>query len=111
MSTTDQDLNQSTIGEMWLQMTIGTVITCSISYFFAGLFAARVFRKWYIYLWVSLVGAAVGALVGFITGALPAFLLSLMYNAIPYYLSSRIAAALGTSQGLLIVYFQLGRGL
>ena len=96
--------------DVWWTMTLGTVFTCGFSYFVAGCVAARASGRWHAYIWVPVVGAVVGSAFGRFTGAVPAFLLTLMYNTIPYRLSSRIAGALGTAQGLLIVYLQHGRG-
>ncbi|CAK9017255.1 Uncharacterized protein SCF082_LOCUS13557, partial [Durusdinium trenchii] len=52
-----------------------------------------------------------GGVIGFVVGAIPAAIIFNLYSAIPHNLPQSSAISLGVAQGLLILYFDTGRGL
>ena len=95
---------------MWRYITGFTVIGCAFAYFVAGLVACWALRRARALLWVPLLAAVAGGVVGLFTGGLSALLIAKIYDAIPYSLGTDVAACLGLAQAVLIIYFNLGRG-
>jgi len=99
----------STFTDVWVHLTLWTMGCVGLTFFGAGVLACRVGdtgRKW---MWVPLTSMFVGMATGFLQGCIASALVSALYNAIPYDVGIDIAAGLGIGQGLVIVYFHLGR--
>ena len=96
--------------DLWRYITGFTVIGTAFFYFMAGLVACWALHKTRALLWLPLLAAVVGGIVGLFTGGLSALLIAKIYDSIPYSLGTDVAACLGVAQAVLIIYFNLGRG-
>ena len=94
--------------ELWSYITLYTVAGCAAVYFGAGVRACRVLEyrrsRWSTYIWVPLATASLGAVLGFISGALSALVLSALYVSIPYAIGTDVAAGLGIGQAAIVTY-------
>ncbi|KAH9260016.1 hypothetical protein BASA81_001788 [Batrachochytrium salamandrivorans] len=112
--------SQSAFVDVWRTIFQYTGITCMAFYLLAGALLAHRMDKFKLVtfnLWDAATGVVivccsmvVGGSMGFIAGAIPAALLSQIYASVPVQLSDEWAISLGVVQGLLIVYFDMGRG-
>jgi hypothetical protein len=101
-----------TVLDAWLDMTIWTMLGVGLTFFGAGIQACRVHvQKTSKVLWIviPLSAAILGVAIGFLQGTVSAALVAAISMAIPYPLGLDIAAGLGFSQAIIIVYFHLGR--
>eukprot|EP00474_Spongospora_subterranea_P008345 CRZ08803.1 hypothetical protein [Spongospora subterranea] len=99
-----------TFPELWTHITLWTVAGVGTVYLCAGIWACCVISKpLTLYLWVPLLSAFIGALLGFASGGLSALLIAAIYVSIPYSIGIDVAAGLGIGQAAVITYFHLGR--
>ena len=111
---------QSQFVNVWQWIVTTTSYTCMFAYGLAGaLLAYRMdkfnileFKWWDTFTGLVIVGISVcvGGVFGFVTGAIPAALITQMYASVPVILSTDWAISLGVAMGILIIYFDMGRG-
>lgn len=95
--------------ELWTNLMIWTVLVVGLVFFGSGVVACRVGKSRLNWLWLPLAMGLLGAAIGFVQGAIPAVMIAALYSSIPYEVGIDIAAGLGISQAIVIVYFQMGR--
>lgn len=104
-----------TVEQIWLQVTVWTMVGCAFVFLLAGLRAARVNidpKGKYAPLKALAVpiGAAIfGGFIGFTQGAITAALIGAVARSINSTVCIDIAAGLGLGQAICITYFHLGR--
>jgi len=112
-------LPSPTFIKLWQTIIIATCYTVSLWYGLAAAFFTYRMRKLRI-LSPKSIGSAIiivfcgffmGVLVGVFMGCIPAAVLTNIYSSIPHNLPLNSANSLGIAQGLLIIYFDFGRGL
>ena len=100
----------NTFAELWITIVLYTIVGTAGAFYVAGCWGCRVLNKSaFLYVWLPLVTAVIGACLGFLCGVITALFIAATYTAIPYDVPLSIAIGLGLSQALLIVYFYLGR--
>lgn len=115
----------SSFYDAWLAITVWTILFTSFVFCSAGIYAVylnmrypphdsaiKVRNKYIQFLslcWIPVLTSIIGAGVGFSQGTISAALVSAIASAIPYTVGVDIAAGLGISQGIIIIYFHLGR--
>lgn len=97
------------LAEIWIQLTIWTMMGVGIVFFGAGIVACRVGKTRFKWTWLPLCMLVLGVSVGFMQGALSSALIAALYTSIPYSIGLDIAAGMGIGQAIIIVYLQLGR--
>lgn len=60
-------------------------------------------------MWVPLGSTIMGAAVGFVQAAILSALIASIYMSVPYSVGIDTAAGLGIGEGIVFVYFHLGR--
>lgn len=95
--------------DCWIFIIIWTVVGVSMSFFFAGIKMCMVTENTCMWLYVPILFALLGALIGFVEGCVSTALISGLYSEIPYDLGLDNVAGLGLGQALVIVYSHLGR--
>ena len=111
---------QDAFVDVWQWLVTMTVYTCMLAYGLAGLLLAYRMDKFKLLgfrysdtfqgILIALFAACFGGLFGFVVGAIPSALITQMYASIPVKLSADWAISLGVAQGILIIYFDMGRG-
>ncbi len=108
---------------VWQKIIFTTCQTVALWYAVAALFLAyrmqklrflsptSIFKSILNTLGIVLLGSAIGFILGFVLGGFPAAILSSIYTAIPHNLPLANTISLGAVQGLLIIYFDYGRGI
>lgn len=113
------EVPRPTFIQLWQLITTYTCYTCGLVYGIGGFILAYRMNKFkvsrpysfgYVIL-ITLASLVVGAVIGFMTGALPAALISQIYAAIPHNLQPEAAISLGVAQAIIIIYFDLGRAV
>jgi hypothetical protein len=124
-SVDDGSTFYSNFFDAWVAITIWTILFTSLIFFAAGVYAVylnmrytpednaiRVKNKYIQFLslsWIPILTCIIGSGIGFSQGTISAALVSSIASSIPYAIGVDIAAGLGISQGIIIIYFHLGR--
>lgn len=96
--------------ELWVHLTLWTMVGTAFCFFIAGVWMCRVAQTKHLWFWVPIGSVILGGCVGFFQGAISAALIAAIYMSVPYYVGVDGAAGLGVGQAIIITYFQLGRG-
>jgi len=110
---------QAQFVDAWQEIVTTTCYTCMFAYGVAGgLLAARMdkFKLWGFSFTETLSGVGIvlfsvtfGGVYAFLIAAIPSALITQMYASIPVRVEQSWATSLGVAQGIMIVYFDLGR--
>jgi len=110
---------QAQFVDAWQEIVTTTCYTCMFAYGVAGgLLAARMdkFKLWGFSFADTLSGVGIvlfsvtfGGVYAFLIAAIPSALITQMYASIPVRVEQSWATSLGVAQGIMIVYFDLGR--
>lgn len=93
---------------MWTTITVSSTGTVATAYLIAGILASFMTATRFL-LWLPLVSAIIGGVLGFIIGSTFAVAISFLYLSIPYAIDFATAILLGVSLGLFLVYSSFGR--
>mmetsp|Transcript_22033 Transcript_22033/g.43314 ORF Transcript_22033/g.43314 Transcript_22033/m.43314 type:complete len:1156 (-) Transcript_22033:95-3562(-) len=108
-----------TFVRLWQEIITFTVYTVGLAYGMGGFLFTWRMRSFNL-LSAKSIGSMIlivfgfmmiGGIIGFTLGAIPAAIIFNIYSAIPYNLPGESAISLGIAQGLIILYFDAGRGL
>lgn len=100
------------VGDIWLHIICWTMACVGSFFFAAGIMAGKSVaanKGGIVAILVPLLAALLGVAVGMAEGGLSSLLIAAIYNSVPYEVGIDTAAGIGIGQGLLMVYFHLGR--
>jgi len=112
-------LPEPTFIRLWQEIITFTCYTVGFAYGVAGLIVTSRMRSLKL-LSPKSIGSAIlivfgcflmGGVIAFILGAIPAAIIFNIYSSIPHNLPFDSAISLGIGQGIIILYFDAGRGL
>lgn len=96
--------------EIWLHVICWTMACVGTFFLGAGVIGVAKSGSRLSLILIPLLWATLGLFVGMAEGGLSSLLVAAIYNSVPYAVGIDTAAGIGVGQGLLMVYFHLGRG-
>mmetsp|Transcript_44718 Transcript_44718/g.71461 ORF Transcript_44718/g.71461 Transcript_44718/m.71461 type:complete len:1161 (-) Transcript_44718:38-3520(-) len=105
--------------KLWQELVTFTSYTVALAYCIAGMFFSYRMRTFNLIspksvgstLLIVFGSTIIGGVIGFVLSALPSAVIFNIYDSIPHNLPFVSAMSLGIAQGIIILYFDLGRGI
>jgi len=99
----------SVLADIWLYLTLWATAVVGITFFVAGLWGSFISKSFTRWLWLPITASVIGMIFGFVQAAVISALIARVMVSVPYTLGIDLAAGIGIAQGLIFLYFHMGR--